>query len=103
MLQDRLNTGDLLVRKNFHVEDPTCVLCDDGILETVTHLFFRCDFSQIFWWTNNMEWNIDLPFLDMMEEGGKESNASFPSRCWSLWIQRNRFLFDNIQFHWRVS
>jgi hypothetical protein len=62
MLQDRLNTGDLLVRKNFHVEDPTCVLCDDDTLETLTHLFSRITLVK-YSGGPLIEWNANLPFF----------------------------------------
>jgi hypothetical protein len=40
LLQDRLNTRDMLERKNFHVESHDCVLCTDNIRESYMHLFF---------------------------------------------------------------
>ena len=49
LIQDRLNTRDLLTRKNFYIDDKACVLCHDNPNEMLNHLFFRCDFSQIFW------------------------------------------------------
>jgi hypothetical protein len=48
LLQDRLNTKELLARKNFHIDSKYCVLCDEQIQESMIHLFFECDFSQTF-------------------------------------------------------
>ena len=54
MLNDRLNTRDLLTRKNFYIESSICVLCDDEPNEYMKHLFFSCDFSQ------NFGYHLDL-------------------------------------------
>ena len=45
LLLDRLNTKDLMARKNFYVENIDCVLCDDEQRESMMHLFFECEFS----------------------------------------------------------
>ena len=39
LLQDRLNTRDLLKRKNFYIETSKCELCDDEPNEHLMHLF----------------------------------------------------------------
>src|SRR4051812_40426784 len=64
LLQDKLNTRDLLQRKNFHLEEYTCVLCEENIRETVDHLFFEREFSRNFWWSIGEEWNMDLGIID---------------------------------------
>jgi hypothetical protein len=48
MIQERINTYYLTIRKNFHVESNVCVLCDDAMPETMEHLIFTCDFSRNF-------------------------------------------------------
>jgi hypothetical protein len=46
LLMDKLNTKDLMLRKNWHIEDgPFCVLCDSQVLETRDHLLFKCPFA----------------------------------------------------------
>ena len=40
LLRDRLNTRNLLRRKNMHLDDYNCVLCNAGHEETSFHLFF---------------------------------------------------------------
>jgi hypothetical protein len=37
---DRLNTKDMMSRKNFHVGSTKCVLCDDSADDTTLYLFF---------------------------------------------------------------
>lgn len=63
LIQDRLNTKDMMARKNFFVQDMHCVLCDESINEDVTHLFFGCQFSHQFWWMLELEWNTDSPLI----------------------------------------
>jgi hypothetical protein len=68
-LRDSVKTEDILLAndsrhsefkrpyekgKNY-VKNDRCVLCDDGALEEVKHLFFECDFSIKFWWRLSQE------------------------------------------------
>jgi hypothetical protein len=55
LLQGRLNTKDLMSRKNFFVEFNDCILCNDCPQETIMHMFFECNFSQGFWWAIGIE------------------------------------------------
>ena len=48
MLNDRINTCDLLIRKNMHLDSTICVLCNSEDYEDMTHLLFTCPFSQGF-------------------------------------------------------
>ena len=48
LIQDRLNTKDMVDRKHFYVESTDSVLCDLSSRETMDHLFFTCDFSRFF-------------------------------------------------------
>jgi hypothetical protein len=49
LLMDRLNTRNLLKRKNRHLDDYNCVLCNTNTEETCFHLFFTCPFSAACW------------------------------------------------------
>jgi hypothetical protein len=40
LLRDRLNTREILRRKNMELEDYTCVLCRQNAEESLLHLFF---------------------------------------------------------------
>jgi hypothetical protein len=68
LLQDRLNTKELVRRKNFYVKSKYCVSCDEQVEESMIHLFFSCDYSQKFWWKIGEEWNVDLNFIEMITE-----------------------------------
>jgi hypothetical protein len=48
LLHRRLNTKDLMLRKNFGVQYKECILCDIDDEETIMQLFFECCFSQSF-------------------------------------------------------
>jgi hypothetical protein len=99
LLEDRLNTRELLTRKNFHIPSQLCALCEDASIEDFIHLFFTCDFSQRFWWNLNLEWNTELPIMDLLIYGRRRHNIScfkdiLTAGCWTLWNQRNRVIFD---------
>jgi hypothetical protein len=49
LLRDRINTRNLLRRKNMHLDYYTCVLCNQGQEESSFHLFFQCSFGQSCW------------------------------------------------------
>lgn len=42
LLKDRLSTRKILRRKNMHLQDYSCVLCQLGIEENLTRLFLSC-------------------------------------------------------------
>lgn len=89
LLVDRLNTRELLTRKNFYVETSRHLI----------HLFFSCDFSQNFWMSIGIEWNTDTKTIDMLEEAKERSNIQ-PFKeclivgCWSIRKHRNSIIFD---------
>jgi hypothetical protein len=100
LLLDRLNTKDLMLRKNIFVESSECVLCQSEDREYLMHLFFECDFSQNFWLKLRMEWDTEMPLIDMLIEGKqRQNNICFREvlivGCWSLWNHRNKIIFDN--------
>jgi len=49
LLKDRLNTGNLLRRKNKALEDYNCAICNRGTEETIFHLFFEFPFRSSCW------------------------------------------------------
>ena len=62
MLNDRLNTRDLLVRRHWRSpqEDNTCPLCFAHAHEDRDHLFFTCQFSTRVWNYLNIQWLAGL-------------------------------------------
>jgi hypothetical protein len=67
LLLDRLNTRNLLHRKNFHLESYSCVLCNTAMEETLDHLFFDCPFSAWCWSSVGIVWDTSLPIMDRLE------------------------------------
>jgi hypothetical protein len=61
LLRGRLNTRELLKRKNMELDDYNCVLCREGVEESLMHLFFECPFSKWCWRLVKVFWNISLP------------------------------------------
>jgi hypothetical protein len=47
LLNDRLNTRNLLRRKRFNIPSVNCVLCSHGMEETIKHFIFECEFAQM--------------------------------------------------------
>ena len=101
MLNDRINTCDLLTMKIFHLESTSCVLCNDEGMEDRTHLLFSCTFNQSFWWDIGIEWNTDMSIHDMIIDAKLRYKLPFFMEimtlgCWSIWNQRNGLIFEEI-------
>jgi hypothetical protein len=47
MLQERLNSKDIIRNKNFYVEFMHCILCDTCPEKNILHMFFECSFSRM--------------------------------------------------------
>lgn len=78
LFRDRLNTKNILWRKNMDLDDYNCVLCNLDCEETSFHLFFKCPFSGACWSTINNDWNTNLSALDMILEAREDfGNANF--------------------------
>jgi hypothetical protein len=99
MLHSRLNTKDMMTKKNFFVEFNDCILCEECSQETIMHLFFECSFSQSFWWAIHIEWNTDMHIHDMIKESKIRYSIQFImdiiiNGYWSLWDQRDDAIFN---------
>jgi hypothetical protein len=68
LLKDRLNTRNLLRRKNMYLDDYNCAICNSNVEETCMHLFFECPFSLSCWNHIGIHWDFSLPPLDMLIE-----------------------------------
>jgi hypothetical protein len=44
LIHNRLNTRAMLQRKDFFMDNYSCILCGQDKLETWNHLFFQCPF-----------------------------------------------------------
>jgi hypothetical protein len=46
LLKDMLSTRNILKRKNMQLQSYNCELCNQGVEETLEHLFLQCPFAQ---------------------------------------------------------
>jgi hypothetical protein len=57
LLNDRLNTRNILRRRNKVLEDGyNCVLCHEEVEETLEHLFFDCPSATCRWLALGINW-----------------------------------------------
>lgn len=104
LLRDRLNTRNLLRRKNKILEDYSCVLCTTNCEETSFHLFFYCPFSRSCLNFISVNCNLHLPPMDMVIKARNDfDNSVFRevvvTACWIIWTTRNRVVvFDGLNF-----
>ncbi|TVU17899.1 hypothetical protein EJB05_33960, partial [Eragrostis curvula] len=68
LLNDRLNTRNLLRRKRFAIPSVNCVMCNPATEETLKHLIFTCSFAQLCWTSLRIAWDLALPVMEMVEE-----------------------------------
>jgi hypothetical protein len=111
LMLDRLNTRDLMRRKNWHLDSgPNCVLCDEARLETNDHLFFDCHFAKQCWEKLGIQWDTSLHISKRFLQA--RNNFSGPCfmealvcAAWNIWKERNYLIFQGQQpslRHWRV-
>ena len=98
LLYGKLNTKDMMKKKNFFVQFSNCILCDTCPEECIMHLFFECSFSQSFWWALGFDWNSDYDINSMITEAKTRYSINFLMEilitgCWSIWEQRNDAIF----------
>lgn len=91
ILQDRLHTGIMLVRRHFNVHpDSLCVLCPHREEETIAHLFFQCDFAQACWDKLSIVWDLNDELYKVIERARQQSGLPlfmeiFLIAAWDLW------------------
>jgi hypothetical protein len=99
-LKNRLNTRDMLRRKNMTLESYSCENCLWQSEETLYHLFLRCNFAKACW--NSI--GITPPRISNPEEASTnlkhQLNVPFSMEIiilmtWSIWKNRNEWLFAN--------
>jgi hypothetical protein len=79
-----------------------CVLCDEGIEETIDHLFFDCYFAKQCWEKLGINW-INMGDIHRRIERSRQMAGLpffmeiFLIVAWELWKMRNRLVFDGIE------
>jgi hypothetical protein len=102
VIYNRQNTRAMLMRKNFFIEDYTCVMCNDHTLETRDHLFFQCQFAQMCWKYLCPSWQpLYSSIQDEVANLKRLLNLPFAMEViilisWAIWTTRNDFIFQHI-------
>lgn len=101
LLSDRLNTRDMLIRRNWKVtDDKHCVLCPGRIYEDRIHLFFTCNFSQRVWNYLQITWHMGDDIQPIVAAAKRDFGKPFFMEvmilaCWHIWKQRNGKIFQH--------
>jgi hypothetical protein len=101
LLSDRLNTRDLLQRRQWKVTDDThCVLCVNRDYEERFHLFFTCNFSRRVWAYLQIDWSLGADIQTAMSAARRDFGKPFFIEvmilaCWHIWKQRNGKIFQH--------
>ncbi|CAO2201894.1 unnamed protein product [Urochloa humidicola] len=102
LMMDRLNTRNILRRKNLQIEgnNYSCVLCQSNSEETAMHLFFSCSFAKKCWQEIGVQWDMSTPFFQMLQHAKQNFNHScfmeiIIIAAWQIWKQRNGLIFEN--------
>jgi hypothetical protein len=100
VFQDRINSRNLLRRKNFIIEgeDYSCVLYNTGMEELTYHLLFQCPFTERCWDLLNIHWDHNLPFFDTIQKAKSEWTfeyfmETFAIAAREIWKIRNNKIF----------
>ena len=102
MINDRLNTRDLMIRKHWQLNSSSdCVLCNHQELEDRDHLFLECPFAQRCWSFLKVNWIQRGSLLDsLLATRAGHTGPCFLevaiSAIWNLWKCRNDFIFEQL-------
>jgi len=102
ILLDRLNTKSMLARRNFNVQPNChCVLCTEGIEESIEHLFFSCEFARKVWDKLGISWTAEIDIHYKIIHTRRQNGIPFFMEifliaAWELWKIRNRQVFDGV-------
>jgi hypothetical protein len=100
LLHDRLNTRNLLGRKNFVLQSYICVNCDSNHEETLFHLFWSCPFALRCWKYICPQRIGGSSVLESISEIRDKLNLPFSMDiiilgAWSIWIVKNNKIFND--------
>jgi hypothetical protein len=102
VLQDRINTKDMILRRHWHVIDNhNCILCHEITLEDWRHLFFNYTFSTRIWNYLQISWIPGSHLASILAAKKSFLGPCFIEivilACWCIWKQRNGWIFKNIR------
>nr|GEW42000.1 RNA-directed DNA polymerase, eukaryota, reverse transcriptase zinc-binding domain protein [Tanacetum cinerariifolium] len=103
VLPTRLNIS----RRSIDIHSISCLNCDCGV-ESLEHLFFRCNLTRqiarkiSLWWNVNYEdvnsydeWSAWMVSLRLATESKLMFECVFYVMWWNIWIYRNKLLFED--------
>ena len=98
---DRLPTNKLLHHRNI-IQSPLCPSCH-SFEESSKHVLNECTYARGVWeklpLTSQSHDRVEEWLVSNLQEKimfrGLPMNYLFPFICWELWIQRNKFVFEN--------
>ena len=102
LVNNRLNTKDMMQHKHWHIDDVhDCVLCTQGLLEDLEHLFFSSAFARDCWDDISVPWDFSEMVRQRLELASHASNHPhfweiFASTAWSIWKERNDLIFNGV-------
>lgn len=100
LLNDRLNTRNMLRRRGKYLEEGyCCVLCQDTIEETIAHLFFDCPSGVTKWFAMGIIWDDELGIHDKVIKVKDTFPYPFFMEifmigAWCICNERNAFNFE---------
>ena len=102
LLKDRLNTRNILKRKNTHLDSFNCVLCLQNTKETCQHLFLQCPFAKQCWEMIYVDIPLNETFPELSDYLKDRLHSQFFLTavvliCWTIWTARNDLIFKGIQ------
>jgi hypothetical protein len=100
LLHDRLNTRNLLGRKNFSIQSYSCATLNCSHEETLHHLFVTCPFASACWDVICPNRTKGLSILETFLDLRDNLHVPFFMEivmlaAWSIWIVRNNKIFNN--------
>jgi hypothetical protein len=103
VLVDRLNTRNMLRRRNYSINSSyNCLMCPSPPEETIEHMLFFCPFSRQCWARLQIQWPVTGDRLKIIEEQKQQWAQPMYMEIimlgsWSIWKERNNMLFNNMQ------
>lgn len=101
LLKDRVNTRDMLRRRNMHLDTYTCELCILQRIETTTHLVLKCNFAKACWQLIGVSVITTRPMKQIFTQIQQQLQVPFfmeiiITMSWSIWAIRNDWIFNNV-------
>jgi hypothetical protein len=103
LLNDRLNTRNILKRRNKVLEDGyNCVLCHEEVEETLVHLFFDCPSATCRWLALGINWATNSNVHQKIYIARQAFVEPFFMEifligAWCIWNERNDLIFNKKQ------